>query len=406
MMIAVQQKKRHLHLFCRVIDNYGDIGVCWRLCKLLHFEHGIKVDLWVDDLASFQVLCPAVRPDLSTQKIEGVTIHHWTENQEDWRQNARQVAMADVVIEAFACNLPEAVIMAMAAMVTNNRPPVWINVEYLSAEPWVESCHGMLSIHPKTGLKKHFFFPGMTSKTGGLIFSRDYKSKRDAFLAQPTARREFLSELGMSISTDSVLVSLFCYAEAPVAQLLEVFAQAGDKQIICAVPVGVATAAVENFLGQQIEVGSVYQRGHLQLHVLPFVSQTAYDRLLWCCDLNFVRGEDSFVRAQLAGKPFVWQIYPQQEDAHAPKLEAFLNLYGAPAGSNFRAIWAAWNLLPESIALSAECVNPFEKILAIPEQMQTHAEKWADNMLNQGDFASQLVQFIQQEIEKNSAKIS
>lgn len=402
-MIAVQQKKLHLHLFCRVIDNYGDIGVCWRLCKLLQSEHEINVDCWVDDLASFKVLCPAVRLDLRRQKIEGVTIHHWTENQEEWRQNARQVAQADVVIEAFACNLPEAVIMAMAK---SERPPVWINVEYLSAEPWVESCHGMLSAHPKTGLKKHFFFPGMTSKTGGLIFSRNFRYERDAFLARPTARSEFLNEFGISISTASVLVSLFCYPEAPVAQLLEAFAQAGDKQIICLLPVGVATADVENFLGQQIEVGSVYQRGHLRLHVLPFVSQTAYDQLLWCCDLNFVRGEDSFVRAQLAGKPFVWQIYPQQEDAHGPKLEAFLNLYDAPDGSNLRAIWTAWNLLPESLALSAECANPFEKILALPEQMQTHAEKWAESLLNQGDFASLLMHFIQQEIEKNSAKIS
>lgn len=402
-MIFMQPKKLNLHLFCRVVDNYGDIGVCWRLCKLLQAEHQINVACWVDDLASFQVLCPAVRLDLASQELEGVTIHHWTDSENDWHKQAQRVAMADVVIEAFACNLPEAVILAMEQ---SKRAPVWINIEYLSAEAWVESCHGMLSVHPQTGLKKHFFFPGMTSKTGGLIFSRDFKDERDAFLARPTARSEFLNELGVTLSAQCVVVSLFCYPEAPVAQLLEVFAQASGKQIICLLPVGVATAAVQGFFGQQIEVGAVYQKGSCQLHVLPFVSQAAYDRLLWCCDLNFVRGEDSFVRAQLAGKPFVWHIYPQQDDAHVPKLEAFLNLYGAPNGSDLRAIWAAWNLLPESIALSDENANPFEKILALPEQMQLHAEKWAENLLNQGDFASQLVQFIRQEIHKNSAKIS
>ena len=401
-MIVIQPKKRNLHLFCRVVDNYGDIGVCWRLCKILQSEQGISVDCWVDDLASFQVLCPAVRLEMASQELEGVRIHHWTDSEEEWQKNAQQVAQADVVIEAFACNLPEQVILAMAK---SKRPPVWINVEYLSAEAWVESCHGMISVHPQTGLKKHFFFPGMTSKTGGLIFSRDFKSKRDAFFARATARSEFLSELGVSISADSVLVSLFCYPNAPVAQLLDVFAHACNKQIICLLPVGVATSAVENFFGQQIDVGAVYQKGSCQLHVLPFVSQTAYDQLLWCCDLNFVRGEDSFVRAQLAGKPFVWHIYPQDEDAHGAKLEAFLSLYGAPDGSEFRAIWHAWNAMENPTSPSSDRINPFEKILALSEQMQSHAKKWAESLLSQGDFTSQLDLFIQQEIEKNSAKI-
>ncbi|MBY0444112.1 MAG: elongation factor P maturation arginine rhamnosyltransferase EarP, partial [Burkholderiales bacterium] len=35
-------------IFCRVIDNYGDIGVCWRLARQLSFEHGFAVRLMVD----------------------------------------------------------------------------------------------------------------------------------------------------------------------------------------------------------------------------------------------------------------------------------------------------------------------------------------------------------------------
>jgi uncharacterized repeat protein (TIGR03837 family) len=83
------------------------------------------------------------------------------------------------------------------------------------------------------------------------------------------------------------------------------------------------------------------------VHIIPFVSQDRYDELLWACDLNFVRGEDSFVRAQWAARPFVWQIYPQDEDAHWIKLTAFLDRYQAdldPAAAQaLRGLWEAWN---------------------------------------------------------------
>ncbi len=56
--------------------------------------------------------------------------------------------------------------------------------------------------------------------------------------------------------------------------------------------------------------------------------QSDYDHLLWCCDFNLVRGEDSFLRAQWAARPFLWHIYPQADAAHLEKLTAFLELYG------------------------------------------------------------------------------
>src|SRR5688572_26593991 len=127
---------RSLELFCRVVDNFGDIGVCWRLARQLAGEHGLAVRLWVDDLASFQRLCPAIDPAAEAQLLQGVSVRRW------------HPAMAlpapddigDAVIEAFGCALPPAFEQAMAA-----RParPVWINLEYLSAEDWVIGCHGL-----------------------------------------------------------------------------------------------------------------------------------------------------------------------------------------------------------------------------------------------------------------------
>jgi uncharacterized repeat protein (TIGR03837 family) len=74
---------------------------------------------------------------------------------------------------------------------------------------------------------------------------------------------------------------------------------------------------------------------------LPFVAQPDFDRLLWSSDLNFVRGEDSFIRAAWAARPLVWQIYPQDENIHLEKLDAWLARYPAPDSAH--ALIRAWN---------------------------------------------------------------
>ncbi|HLA30581.1 MAG TPA: elongation factor P maturation arginine rhamnosyltransferase EarP, partial [Pseudomonas sp.] len=138
-------------IFCSVVDNYGDIGVTWRLARQLVAEHKVEVRLWVDDLGAFVRLCPEADTQAVVQLQQGVEIRQWPA---PWQP----VEAADVVIEAFACLLPEAYVAAMAA-----RPAkvLWLNLEYLSAEEWVEGCHGLPSLQ-SNGLQKFFFFPGFT----------------------------------------------------------------------------------------------------------------------------------------------------------------------------------------------------------------------------------------------------
>jgi uncharacterized repeat protein (TIGR03837 family) len=126
-------------IFCRVIDNFGDVGVCWRLARQLAGEHGLAVRLWVDDLAAFRRLCPAIDAGRAVQSWQGVDIRLWPEP-------FPEVEPAGVVIEAFACELPERYVRAMAARVAR---PRWINLEYLSAEAWVGECHGLASPSPQ-----------------------------------------------------------------------------------------------------------------------------------------------------------------------------------------------------------------------------------------------------------------
>ena len=61
-----------IDLFCRVVDNYGDIGVCWRLARQLDTEHDCKVRLIVDDLAAFRFIAPGIDPTLTQQNLLGV----------------------------------------------------------------------------------------------------------------------------------------------------------------------------------------------------------------------------------------------------------------------------------------------------------------------------------------------
>ena len=146
-------------IFCTVVDNYGDVGTCWRLARQLAGEHGAEVRLWVDQLHCLSQLCPAVSTSADQQHVGRIEIRRW-------RSDFPQVEAADVVIEAFACELPERYI---AAMVRRTVAPVWINLEYLSAEAWVEGCHRRASLRTKWPLTKYFFFPGFTPRTGGLL---------------------------------------------------------------------------------------------------------------------------------------------------------------------------------------------------------------------------------------------
>ena len=371
-----------LAIFCKVVDNYGDIGICWRLARQLQREHGVAVSLWVDDLASFRRICPAVAPQVGSQVVENVTVRHWR-GQDDAYLPAD---VADIVIEFFACDIPPRYIEAMAQCTPR---PVWLNLEGLTAEEWVEGCHRLPSMHPRLKLTKHFFFPGFTDQTGGLLREAGLEDERRAFLGQAGQKQAFLRGLGLAQpEIDALLISLFCYPHAPVADLFAAW-QGGSETIACLVPEGVAAEAVEAFLGMPAKAGAVATRGALTVRVLPFVPQPDYDRLLWACDLNFVRGEDSWVRAQWAGKPFVWHIYPQDENLHHRKLRAFLERY-VPDIDSVQRFMLHWNCAQ---AEQADWPALWSALLADRERIDARCNDWQARKLANGDLASNLLAF-------------
>lgn len=338
-------------LFCEVVDNFGDLGVCWRLAADLA-ARGDAVRLWVDDARALAWMAP--------HGARGVDVHPWPQAQDTG------VVPADAVIEAFGCHLPPGFVQAMAA---RRPPPAWINLEYLSAEDYVERSHRLPSPQldgPGRGLVKHFFFPGFSERTGGLIRETDLESRQRAFDAAAWRRAH-----GIAPAARERCVSLFCYANAALPALIE--ALAAEPTLLLVTP-GPAAQQVQPLVGSEL------RRGALRAQFLPALTQTEFDHLLWSCDLNLVRGEDSFVRAQWAGRPFLWQIYPQSDGVHARKLAAFQDrfLAGAPVAlaASVRAAALAWNglganepalVLPELAAWGEHCRAWRERLWRLPD---------------------------------------
>ena len=366
-------------IFCSVVDNFGDVGVTFRLARQLVAEHDLNVRLWIDDLNAFARLRPGADPLADEQISDGVTVCRWPK---EWRP----VELPEVVVEAFACRLPAEYIQAMEAC---EHRPLWFNLEYLSAEDWVSGCHGLPSIQ-SSGVRKYFFFPGFTDKTGGLLREAGLIEQRHAFESDPAERGAFLQCLNILPHTDARLISLFAYEHAGLGSWLDCLAQA-ERQTHLLVPEGRILGDVQRWLGTQaLSAGAVHARNNLTIQVLPFVRQEDYDRLLWCCDFNVVRGEDSFVRAQWAGRPLIWHIYEQDDDAHWAKLDAFLELYLAglstAAGEALTEVWRHWNA-GQAMTQSWNTLDMHRVELA------AHAERWCLEQALQDDLTTALVTF-------------
>ncbi len=382
---------RSWDIFCRVVDNYGDAAVCWRLARQLSLEHRGTVRLWIDELQALQSLCPDVGVALDCQTVETVEIRRWV-------PGANFGAAADIAVEAFGCGLPQSYVDAMVA---RDRRPVWIVLEYLSAEPWVVSHHRLPSPHPRLPLDRWFFFPGFVPGTGGVLREATLEPRRLAFVKDPDAGKRFWHKLGFSAPKAGALaVSFFGYENPAVRDLLQAWAE-GGREIVVAVPRGRLRGDVCEFFGADDPAdGTVLSKGRLEARFIPFLPQAVYDEFLWACDWNFVRGEDSVVRGQWAARPFTWQIYPQAERAHDAKLASFLDCYcaGMDPGleAPLRRFWSGWNGASKGTGTIGE---DWEALAARIAELQAHAEMWARKLALPGELAANLAHYCEERLK-------
>jgi uncharacterized repeat protein (TIGR03837 family) len=352
-------------IFCKVIDNFGDIGVCWRLSQDLA-ERGERVRLWIDDPSALQWMAPRGAP--------GVEVHLWQSP-----ISTESLAMGDVLIESFGCEIdPEFIALYADAQRARGKKGIWINLEYLTAEAYAERSHGLRSPvmqGPGVGLNKYFFYPGFTSATGGLLRESNLSSRQANF-----NRGNWLHQQSIPVTSER-LISLFCYEPLALSALMTQLAEGSISTRLLVTP-GRASAAVRKCIQQKKLDNPLWNKDEvLTFSYLGALTQQDFDHLLWCCDLNFVRGEDSLVRAIWAKKPFIWHIYPQEDGAHDLKLTAFLQHINAiPSLRTFHEVWNG--------ASGAE----------LPEvdlcEWQKIADRLCDRQQAQSDLVSSLFQFV------------
>lgn len=362
-------------LFCRVVDNFGDAGVCWRLAQALHQELGWHISLVIDDDATLHALVPdvvATDTAFPMQTVHGVALYPWhPENTALWTK----LPAPDLVIEAFACELPDAV----KALIGRHRP-LWINLEYLSAETWTQKSHLLPSPQPN-GVVKTFYFPGFTPDSGGLIRERDLETAMPITGTDPSAPpwRWFV----------------FGYA-APVwtrwAQTWQRLPVASETSTPCA-PLWASFNAAGGLPESDGE-------SHWRAHLIPFVPQSEFDALLSRFDALVVRGEDSLTRAIFSAKPFLWQLYPQHDHAHWPKAQAFWDLAYAYFPEKLRHAHERLSAELNGVTVldEPERAGAWQTLWEMRQDWQTAAAAWRQALLAQPGLVQKLAEWVQTQV--------
>lgn len=282
-----------IDIFCQVIDNYGDVGVAYRLAR------------------EFKRVYPNKKLRFVINQIEELNLIRKSENIEVilYKDISKIENSADLIIESFGCEIPKEY-MDKAL----KKSKLIINLEYFSAEKWVDDFHLQESFLGGN-LKKYFFIPGLSEKSGGILLDNEFLERKK----KVEANKEYYLEKFEIKEKYDLIGSVFSY-EKNFDSLIEELKKL-DKKIILLI---LSEKTQKNFI-KYFDNGNNYDK--IKFVKLPFFTYDKYEELLALCDFNLVRGEDSFVRVLLLGKPFLWHIYPQDENTHIKKLESFLEKY-------------------------------------------------------------------------------
>ena len=400
--VSLPAPKSKWDIFCNVVDNFGDIGVCWRLaCNLA--ARGRAVRLWVDDVSPLGWMAPSGYAHVEVINCKNGIPKDTNSTLGDVLLDTFDCEFAINLIAVQAINTPASAINDPILEPLPGKRPVWLNLEYLTAESFAERAHTLPYVHHSgaaQGWTQCYYYPGFNERTGGLLREVDLFERQKAF-----DKAAWLAGLTFEVSdyshpeavkptfSGSQLVSLFCYEPIALEALIDQLA-AGETHTCLLVTHSRATNAVKAVLEGKKRLKPAYLLPEVLLIVyLPQLTQTDYDHLLWSCDLNFVRGEDSLVRAIWAAKPFIWQIYPQHDGAHHTKLDAFLAMMEAP--ESLKTAHIAWNASAAEVKTDASLPSfPSLDLLVWAQSAQNLSNK----LCLQTDLATNLIAFT----EKNS----
>ena len=438
-------------LLCKVVDNYGDIGVVFRLAKALSAllpDGGAGLRLIVDNLEAFAQLSPGVDVKKPIQKHCGWTVCQWDAADEGRKMYAETPPL--VILECFACGRPEwldDILFDKSLQALRQKPVQIINLEYLTAEPYADEFHKLMSLTRSAQVKKVNFMPGFTDKTGGLILNDEVPVLRD--IAGESRKPSNAGETGAtrngaskpssvanagktgaagngapkpsSIPGDSAHADepftffIFSYERdfSTIADALATFATNRDTRILVATGKADAPFSAAWKMCADRAHSSCTQNenptGNAALpepEKLPFLPQDAWDKMLYSADFLFIRGEDSLSRACLSGKPFVWHAYPQSEMYHLVKVQALLDrMEPFFSAKNFRLIRDYWlwyngaqaqnaSGTPNSPNSAYDSRAALLEILSHYDEIRESFLAFSKNLIKNGNLAEHLMTFI------------
>lgn len=392
-------------VLCKVVDNFGDIGVVFRLCRALsELKKNLEIRLVVSNLDSFAKISKGIDSTKTFQEFRGWKVFDWNDNalcKKEFSKNP-----PEFILECFQCGRPEWLEELLFSQQFNLNVQI-VNVEYLTAESWADDFHLLKSGTRSAKIKKINFMPGFTKKTGGLILDKNFmcclSEKKFALnLVKQNLDKKILSE---DFST-SFKILIFSYPKNFdfLASAIKEFSFL--KKIIVFVASGAGADSAKISL-KKFKVDFV---------CLPFMQQEVWDAFLSLMDFSFVRGEDSFSRCCLFGNPFIWNIYPQEEEFHIVKLNAFLQKIKIPQiekfsflyNRNFKAsccpesleILEEKKLPPELEKINSEMKTEILSLLKNYESLKPEFKKFSNEILKNGNLAENLLNFLETKIPR------
>lgn len=400
-------------VLCSVVDNYGDIGFVYRLCRRLSEISGeLKIRLVVDNLNSFSFMNSKINPSLDEQEFCGWKIFNWN----NWELCTKEfLANPPVfILQCFQCGRPEWLDEIIFAE-NFEGPALILDVEYLTAEEWADNFHLMKSGTRSARVKKNIFMPGFTDKTGGLVldenFCRCVSEKKFALEKASPRLDERQRKLIADESVFKILVFSYPRNFEFFVEALNAFALSAKKTVHVFLAKGISAEPFENSCRGR-ELNFEYSR-------LPSLEQEMWDALLCSMDFNFIRGEDSFSRAALSGIPFVWHAYIQDDEFQLVKLNAFLGriepFFDAELFESYKRFCFLYNrnfsvepgdeacqqLATLKSSLPLEESNAMEEMAVLASKLLFHTEhlkssfvESSRHFMDNGDLAEKLLEFI------------
>lgn len=392
-------------VLCKVVDNFGDIGVVFRLCRALsELKKNLEIRLVVSNLDSFAKISKGIDSTKTFQEFRGWKVFDWNDSalcKKEFSKNP-----PEFILECFQCGRPEWLEELLFSPQFNLNVQI-VNVEYLTAESWADDFHLLKSGTRSAKIKKINFMPGFTKKTGGLILDKNFmcclSEKKFALnLVKQNLDKKILSE----DFSDSFKILIFSYPKNFdfLASAIKEFSFL--KKIIVFVASGAGADSAKISL-KKFKVDFV---------CLPFMQQEVWDAFLSLMDFSFVRGEDSFSRCCLFGNPFIWNIYPQEEEFHIVKLNAFLQKIKIPQIEKFSFLYNRnfkASCCPESLEILEEKKLPSElekinsemkteilSLLKNYESLKPEFKKFSNEILKNGNLAENLLNFLETKIPR------